>query len=195
MTDNKILSMIVVNSYIFIGTNDSGMFISIDNGVSWTNYHFSNLSAIPKITCFAAKENIIYAGSYYYYSTLLKSTDYGASWNPINYFLSINSIVFDNDNVVISGILRSQQKDVYGVFISSDNGITWLNKSNGLVGGGGPIGYFNNLMVIGAGQGSTACVFFSTNHGENWQYKFCMNNPYTYCSKVLFKGNKIVLFL
>lgn len=196
LLDKDVLSMILVDSYIFAGTK-TGMYISVDNGNSWTKYNFSKLSYEPTITCFANKGNLVFANNTESHATnaLVKSTDFGASWTAVDFFDRVRDICFDNDNVIVSGF---SFKSGIGVYISSDKGNTWVLKRNNLAFAygsqtGGPIISNNNILITAPPQGYTACIFVSSDHGEDWHNTYCMNNPYCYSNKMVIHKNKIIM--
>ena len=108
---------------IFVGTEDSGVFKSSNNGSSWTNIGLTNIS----VHALAVKGDTIFAGSWN--SGVFLSTNNGASWHAINNGLpylyndwskviNINALVIKGDNIFAGTYID-------GIFLSTNNGGKW----------------------------------------------------------------------
>jgi photosystem II stability/assembly factor-like uncharacterized protein len=153
----------VKDSNLFAGTDGGGIFLSTNNGLSWTAAN-TNLTA-TSVYSLAINGSNLFAGTDG--AGVFLSTDNGTSWSPAGNGLPIR----DNEKLIWS--LASNGINVFagtgdGVYLSTNNGMSWTAVNTGL-----PI--FNRavapLLVSGAnlfagffGEG----VFVSTNNGSSW---------------------------
>ena len=109
------------------------------------------------------KNDTIYAGA----GSLYRSIDLGSSWDTIasSSYYGITSIISHKETLFF-GTHRQ------GLFRSTDNGISWEQKDNGL-----PAMFAFDVLIVGendqliaAGNSSAGnpCIFESNDHGENW---------------------------
>jgi len=166
MPDYIITSIATNGNTIFAGTRSNGMFISNDNGTTWSQV----TNGIPnnkKVSTVAVSGNNIFAGVFG--SGVFLSQDNGITWvlknNGITN-LNIQVIVF-NGSSVFAGTYQG------GVFRSNDNGNLWTSVNNGIP---TPISYQNieSLAANGIeiflgfdpidGQG----IYVSQNNGDTW---------------------------
>ena len=124
------------------------------------------------ISSIYVKNDTIYAGTMSYTPILYRSIDLGLSWDTIasvnlNVYIDIPSIISHKETLFF-GTHR------YGLFRSTDNGISWEQKDNGLAdlfdAQALVIGDNDHLIAAGsAPRGSTCnCIFESNDNGENW---------------------------
>jgi photosystem II stability/assembly factor-like uncharacterized protein len=103
----EITALFKYDNKIFAGTYGSGVFVSINNGISWQSYN----SGLSSYALYAKKfvssgDTIFYAtdaGGVYY---LPNSTNHWQSYNqnlPSNIAWTINDLVVTNNNLVASG--------------------------------------------------------------------------------------------
>jgi ligand-binding sensor domain-containing protein len=144
------------NGSILAGTFDDAVFISTDNGLSWTNS--TRGLTRPKIKCIAIQANgTICAGTD---RGVFVSTDDGYSWRAIGPDnLTIESIAFTGNWHIIVGTNGA------GIHLSDDQGKTWSASS-----------LLNQLdvwsltttetgaVIAGTSQG----IFRSDNLGKDW---------------------------
>jgi hypothetical protein len=151
---------------LFAGTYN-GMFISSDNGDSWTpvnnglkNYYVRSL---------AVSGNNIFAGTY---GGVYLSTDKGNSWNAMNTGMpsSYDTIAYSlavKDSIIFAGIEGSTSD---GVYLSTNNGDSWTPVNNGFptTNQGLPqimsLGISGSNIFAGTGNG----IFVSSNNGGLW---------------------------
>ena len=112
------------------------------------------------------KNDTIYAGT----TSIYRSIDLGSSWDTIasSSYYGITSII-SHKEALFFGTHRQ------GLFRSTDNGISWEQKDNGL-----PAMFAIDALIIGdndhliaAGNspnasGNCGCIFESNDNGENW---------------------------
>ena len=116
-----ILSVCVLDSSIFAGTQGGGVYISSNNGVNWiqsnnglTDYHINSLEV---------SSSKVYAGTNY---GIFVSTNKGNSWDSLGLmWYPIGDIKILNNNI-FAGSWNT-------VFCSNDYGVTWRSKNNGFV--------------------------------------------------------------
>lgn len=84
----------VSGSNIFAGTFDNGLYLSTNNGVSWTQTALNN----QEIYSFAISENNIFAGSYH--NGVYLSTNNGVTWTQtaMNH-QRVNSLAVSGNNI------------------------------------------------------------------------------------------------
>lgn len=149
------------------GTNvysptDSGLFVSPDNGLSWTNITDGkpavNLQKMYSVHVSASGD--LYAGST---RRLFKSTDNGGSWTWLNALpdsSQINDIAESGPNILVSFI----KSGVNGVYYSSNGGASWTLAT----GISTPVRFFlTEGATVFLGGGATG-VYKSTDNGQTW---------------------------
>lgn len=161
--ENTDLISIVISSSgkIYAGDYSKGVYCSDDNGESWTNY----LGSYPTLRVNDMGNNvseIVYAGTN---EGLLRTTDYGITWQPFNQGLNdyafISSMAIDDAAYFYAGLGGG------GLARSTNNGDNWekieCELSNIQINCFFPAQ--NNQLFAGtAGNG----IFLSTNNGLNW---------------------------
>ena len=124
------ISKILINSqnFIFIATYGSGVYRSTDNGLTWEEKNSGLTSYFINAIAFNSN-NEIFAGTDYY--GICKSTDAGNTWQQIGlpdcsiYDIEINSV----DEIYIS---ICQYYQMYTIYKSTDNGVTWVEFNSGI---------------------------------------------------------------
>jgi photosystem II stability/assembly factor-like uncharacterized protein len=144
------------SSDLFASENDAGIYISTDNGASWT---VTGLT-VAYIYYFASIGTNLFAGDFN--NGVLLSTDNGATWNFVNSGLTNTSTraLYAKGSNLFAGTRGG------GVFLSSDNGTSWTAVNSGLTNH-----YIYALIHNGsnlfAGTYNSG-VFLSTNNGTSW---------------------------
>lgn len=154
---------------VYVGS-EGGVFKSTDNGATWI---FKNnglqVGAVNKL--FIDYEGNIYLCGSSSTHGLYKSSDGGESWvgiadtlngNPINYFEDVTIIPNEPGGIIYVS-------NYYGVYRSTDNGITWqsTNYSNPCARN---IGInTNGYMFFGNACASWFGIYRSTDLGLNWE--------------------------
>lgn len=143
-------------SNIFACTENDGVFLSSNNGSSWSGVNSGLASS--HVFSIAITGNNIFVGTD---SGVYLSTNNGSSWTALNNGLpssiTIQSLTI-SAGVVFAGSVNNN------VFISSDNGSSWTN--NFLLGNGDirALGSSGNKVLASTGMG----VYLSTNGGSGW---------------------------
>jgi photosystem II stability/assembly factor-like uncharacterized protein len=154
---------------VYVGS-EGGVFKSTDNGATWI---FKNnglqVGAVNKL--FIDYEGNIYLGGSASFHGLYKSNDGGENWigiadtlngNPINYFFDFTIIPNAPGGVFYTS-------NYYGVYRSTDNGITW-QSTNFTYPGAVDIGVNKNgYMFFGNNLASWFGIYRSTDLGLNWE--------------------------
>jgi photosystem II stability/assembly factor-like uncharacterized protein len=154
-----VLSVTISGMNLFVGTSRCGVFLSTDNGTSWTavNSDMSNTAvsalAVSGTNLFALSDG----------EGVSRSTDSGATWTAVNNGLTntyANALAMSGTNL-FAGTSR-------GVFLSTDKGANWTPK-------GLKNASINALAVDGANlfagawsDSDYSYVFLSTNNGTDW---------------------------
>ncbi|MFN3872460.1 MAG: T9SS type A sorting domain-containing protein [Ignavibacterium sp.] len=145
------------NGNLIAGTSARGVFISSNNGLSWTESN-NGLSHF-------AVSSIIVVGNNCFLGTIrggvYLSTNNGLSWLQINNGLTdfrITALTFNGSNL-FAGTANN------GVFVTTNNGISWSQINSGLTNKNvnALISEGNNLYV-----GTSGGVFYSDNGGTSW---------------------------
>ncbi|MBL7127879.1 MAG: T9SS type A sorting domain-containing protein [Ignavibacteria bacterium] len=170
--NNKIVNALAVSGgNVLAGTTGSGVYISTNNGVSWTQTSF-NYKTVYSIL---ASGNNIYAGTTR--SGVYISTDNGANWTQTS--LNNKSIL----SLSISGNSLYAGANL-GVYLSTNNGNSWTNIGlNSLIN--------RSLLNVGSYLYSATVhsgVYYTTNNGNSW-IQTSLNNQSSY--SLLSVGNSI----
>jgi len=153
----SIRAFAVSGTNLFAGTHYNGVFLSTNNGTSWTAVNSGLTSA--DVYALAVSGTNIFAGTYE--GGVFRSTNNGTSWTAMNSGLTNTNV----NAFAVSGTNLFAGTDG-GVFLSTINGTSWTARNSGLTST-----YINALAVNGtnlfAGTG-TGGVFHSTNNGTSW---------------------------
>ncbi len=172
---------------IFAGTLYNGVFLSTNNGTNWTQTTLNNKNVYSLASIwnnFDKSEQVIFAGTDY---GLYRSTDYGTSWIHTGFFNHVYSFAISMNNSDKSGQIIFAGTNNNGVFLSTNNGLTWIptslnNKSVYSLAISG-----NNSdksgQIIFAGTDNNG-VYFSTNNGQNWT-QTTLNNKWIYSLAII----------
>ena len=157
----------VLNNILFAGTEEDGIFLSADYGVTWTASNRGLES--PIIRTMRVQGNSIYAGTSSAIvggklkaGGLFVSTNSGLQWTSTGLTSDTTDIICATitDNLIIVG--GGEQ----GLFLSTNNGINWVAINLGLANQ-----YVTSLAVSGnnifAGT-SSGGVFLTKDNGVSW---------------------------
>jgi ligand-binding sensor domain-containing protein len=162
----NVSALTVSGTNLFAGTYGGGVFLSTDNGTSWTitgffmNTYVYALAVSPN----GASGTNLFAGTDAY--GVFLSTNIGTSWNAASTGLTETTV----RSLAVSG--TNLFAGTYGgVFLSTNNGKSWTAANTGLT--NSPVNAFivspngasgTNLFAGTNGGG----VFLSTNNGVSW---------------------------
>jgi hypothetical protein len=170
LSDGKIRCLLVSDTTVFAGTDDSGAWRSTENGTDWTAINTGLTSTF--ILSFAESGTNLLAGTA---GGVFISTDFGSSWNGINNGL-IDTYIYA---VAAIGQTLFAGTNDSGVFVSTNNGTNWTVASAGLTNKTvtsliiSPNGVGGSNIFAGTYGGG---IFLSTNDGASWS---AVNNGLT----------------
>ena len=209
--NDVLLKLFSVNDDIVIGSNNSGLYYSEDNGKTWNQ---SNINT-GCFNCLTTINDIVIVGSNSD-NGLLYSEDNGKTWNQSNitsgdfecltvigntaiagswsdkglYYSEDNGKTWNQSNItsgdskcltVIGSTVIAGSWDDRGLLYSEDNGKTW-NQSNIIT------SYFHCLTIISstviAGSDSRKGLYYSEDNGHTWQLSN-ITSGYFYCLAVI----------
>ena len=119
---NTVHYIVVKDNDIFAVT-DYGIFLSADDGTTWTE---ADSGFSGSATSFYFKDDTIFAGTFN--GVVYVSSDNGTSWTATNTGITgtgIRSLVLNNGNIFAGTYL-------HGIYISTDNGISWNAANSGI---------------------------------------------------------------
>ena len=106
----------------YIGTG-GGVFMSEDLGDTWENIGLEGFNV--QSLAYNNSDHELFAGCYF--SGLLKTADYGDSWDTILPFRDVTTIVRKFGDMSIG--IHGQSFPIAGIFYSPDNGVTWEDRT------------------------------------------------------------------
>lgn len=145
-------SIMISGNNIFAGTINYGVYLSTNNGSSWTQTSLNN----QFIYSLAVNGSNVFAGTYG--NGVYLSTNNGLTWSQttlINKYVPSLLVVGNN---IYAGVYYD------GVYISTNNGATWTQTS---LNSGDVYSLAQSGTTIFAGKYSNG-VYISTNYGSNW---------------------------
>jgi Secretion system C-terminal sorting domain len=151
---HNVLAVAVSGNYVFAGTDAAGVYRTTNNGISWFQTSLNDRF----VWTLAVNGNNLFAGGDGFYV----STDSGANWSQ-SY---LNKII---SSLSISGSNLFAGTNGYGVNISTNNGINWVQTSlnNKSVYSLATIN--NNIFAGLSGSITDTCgVYISTSNGSSW---------------------------
>ncbi len=159
---------IAVHDSITIAGCQGGVYRSTDYGLNWSQAN-NGITGLDIVSAIFRGDSLL-IGSYG--DGVFLSLDYGLNYTPINNGLSDHyvSCLFTNNNRIFAGI----QYGGGGIFVSDDNGATWIQKVDGV-----PISPWNPNKYddIKSFTKSNQSIFASTfnsgvlksdDNGESW---------------------------
>jgi len=158
---------------IFAGTYGGGVFLSTNNGTSWTQVNNGLTNTV--VLSLAVSGTNIFAGTY---GGVFLSMNNGASWTQVNNGLTntwVRAIAVSGTNIFAgtSG----------GVFLSTNNGTSWTQVNNGLTNTNVRSLAVSGTNIFAATYGGG--VFLSTNNGTSWtQVNNGLTNTWVYALTV-----------
>lgn len=175
----------IMGDNIFAATLN-GIFLSTDNGSSWKAVNKGLTET--RIMSLAIDGSKIYAGAMQ--SKIFLSTDNGSNWKEVNKGIKgkmpVSSLSISHNKKGETSIIATLRQNLFysdngGVFLSKDNGLTWINVTNGLE-DVNTSAFSDSTVFIGTKQG----VFRSTNNCLSWEQV-----NFVCTSKIFVSGEKI----
>ncbi len=152
---DDITALAAIGTTIFVGTADSGIFRSTNNGKNWVVVGPTNVS----VGAFAVIGTNIFASIIG--EGIFLSTDYGGSWSETGW----NVTSFKYSPRLLTAIGTNLFAAVSGVYRSTDNGTSWTTVSTGLTNTAVyALVAFGTDLFEGTGNG----MFRSTDSGASW---------------------------
>ena len=169
----------VNGSNLFAGTDGGGVFLSTNNGTSWTAVN-AGLPTNTSVYALAVNGSNLFAGTFR--GGVFLSTNNGTSWTAVNTGLTnlnVSSLAVNGLNLFAGTIYYEdggeddhggvdEERDIdegRGVFLSTNNGASWTPVNTGLTNTRIRALVVNGLnLFAGTGGG----VFLSTNNGTSW---------------------------
>lgn len=155
-----------VSNQTILAATSAGIYRSTNDGGSWTSTGVRGSNGFKKV-----KNNRVLALGLggILGPAVSKSDDGGLSWNS-----SVSGIDPDSSgNVSVEDISVSPNGTIYivsrqngGVYASTNNGDTWVEKAKGVSGGAlwSVLAIDDNTIIVGASNG----IYRSTDAGSNW---------------------------
>lgn len=158
LLNKDIRSLAYNGTLLFGGSNDGGVFASVNNGMQWALCGLQNTS----VTSFMAVGGTVYAGAYGNYG-VHETTDLGNSWTPLYSGITNRAVksLAHSDTLLFAGT------DGGGIFLSYDSGKNWAPCDSGF-----PGNYFYCFALLAAGNilyaGTENGVYRTANKGISW---------------------------
>ena len=180
----NIRALAIGGNNIFAGTQDSGVFLSTNNGASWTAVN-NGLPRSEFVTAFAISGDNVFTGTNNYSTGgVYLSMNNGESWSEVDSGITdryINVFAVSGNNIFAG-------TSAGGVFLSTNNGASWTTVNNGLTIRYCPSpqscieGFYedfnarilglvvsgNNIFAGGSNYYGLASIYLSTNNGASW---------------------------
>ncbi len=160
LTNLDVYSLAISSSgYIFAGTYGGGVYLSTNNGTSWTQV---GLTSSEVYSLAINSSGYIFAGTNG--GGVYLSTNNGTSWTQVNNGLTsswVYSLAINSSGYIFAGTNGG------GVYLSTNNGTSWTQVNNGLTSS-----YVYSLAINSSGYifagGGVGGVYLSTNNGTSW---------------------------
>jgi hypothetical protein len=153
----------VTGPNLFAGTEGGGVYLSTDNGTSWTAVN-TGLTTTT-VLALAVSGTSLFAGTYH---GVFRSTNNGTSWTLVNTGMKpsfVLSLAVSGPYLFAGTSGGGDGTSGGGVYVSTDNGTSWSEASAGL--GGTDVNAFavSGTNIFASSHGH---VFLSTNYGTVW---------------------------
>jgi len=161
--DGIIISGISIDNrgHLFVGSYDGGIYYSNNSGLSWEQRN-NGLTSLS-ITCIKSDQlGTLFVGTWD--AGIFRSTNGGSQWSSIDQGLTAVSV----DDIEISNTGNIYLATTDGIFVSNDQGNTWIHLNNGWPEYTQSISLSldaqGNIFADAAGTG----IFKSTDFGSSW---------------------------
>jgi phosphodiesterase/alkaline phosphatase D-like protein len=155
LTNIDVRALAISGANLFAGTNGSGVFLSTNNGTSWTATATTN----PTVFALAVSGTNLFAGTY---GGVYMSNNNGASWSTVNDSLTSPGVT----SLAVSGSSLFAGTIDGGVFLTTNSGTRWTAVNSGLT-NTSVLALDTSGTILFAGTGGGG-VFLSTNSGTSW---------------------------
>ncbi len=189
MSSDMVYSFAVKGNNIFAGTSN-GFYLSSDNGNSWTLKNNGLNQDDPTINALSIQGSNIFAATT---DGVYATTNNGDSWSNKNFTNEITRIYVSNTAIFISG-----EGYHSGIYVSIDNGYTWIDKNNGLDNSKDMHYTFISVGDSVFAGGTRTGIYLTTNNGDTWvpandglsSYSQSFELSFAYNDKYIFTGSK-----
>jgi hypothetical protein len=163
-------------STVYAGNSESNylLYKSTDGGQSWGETMVGSITNIPSAVAINPKDSkVVYAGMKDSNCLVYKSTDAGGSWAkvgpPVSYYTEAKSVVIDplDPSTVYVGCSDLVDQSP-GVMKSTDAGLTWTAKNNGLAVSDVTALAMDPKTPRTLWAGTSNGIFKSTDGGDTW---------------------------
>ena len=176
----NISAIAVQGSNLFAGTQGQGVFLSTNNGSSWTAVN-SGLTSLS-VSALVANGTNLFAGTS---GGAFLSTNGGTTWTAVNSGLTPNAV----STFLVSGTNLFAGTAGGGVYLSTNNGTSWTAVNSGLPASAG----ITAFASIGSNIFAAASdIYMSTNNGSSWT-KADAGWPYTYINAMAASGSNLFI--
>jgi hypothetical protein len=139
---------------LYAGSNNNGVFISLDNGMQWTQSCTGFINSTVYSPVIESKNSILAPS----FNGIFRSTNNGESWQQIAFRDTvILSLTVDPEGNIFAG------SDISGIFWSTDHGLSWQHNLEKLTIICITIDQSNNYYA-----GTNSGLYRSTDYGNNW---------------------------
>ncbi|MCX6265776.1 MAG: T9SS type A sorting domain-containing protein, partial [Bacteroidetes bacterium] len=151
---------------LYTGTSGQGVYLSTDQGNTWTARNNGLPSGFPVFDLIAENSSFYVCGT----GSIFHSTDNTANWENISLAGTVQatSVIAAGDTIIASFV--SQISD--GVYRSTNNGVDWIliNSTSGLNDTRiRKFAYYKNTIYAASnGDLGSGNVYVSTDHGISW---------------------------
>ncbi len=150
-------------SNLFAAPWSGGIYISTDNGASWTPVNNGLTNINIRVTALYAEGSNIFAGTWG--SGVFRSTDMGNTWIDVNDTVTAGTYVH---KFLLKGNSLFMGSQGGGICRTTDNGASWEHMNNGLLSLDVRDLALKDTIIFAATWG-TYQVFRSTDNGQSWQ--------------------------
>jgi photosystem II stability/assembly factor-like uncharacterized protein len=163
-------ALAVKGETVFAGTSGGGVFLSTNNGSSWTPINAGLTDLNVTVITFAG--NDIFAGTLS--GGIFLSKNNGALWNPVDsgapgYIYNNQFLYRSVTAIAVSGNDIFAGFNGRGVFLSKDYGASWDSANTGITGIYASSFIITGSKVLVAIEGNyISSVYLSTNNGASW---------------------------